>query len=100
MAESTPNLTGGRPHADISKLRLAIDEIDEKIMDLINRRLRLAQQIGRVKKQGGLQVSDLRREKEIIDRLLQKNRGPLDDDGLEHIFATIITEGRKIQNTD
>jgi len=39
MPKSVPDDTGGKPHADISKLRLAIDEIDEEIMDLINRRL-------------------------------------------------------------
>lgn len=75
-----PKSSPGKPNADISTRRLAINEIDEKIMDLINRRLLLAQQIGGVKKQGGIQIIDRKREKEIIDRLLQKNAGPLGDD--------------------
>ena len=97
MPESTPDNPGGNPHADISKLRLAIDEIDEQIMDLINRRLMLAEQIGGLKKQGGIRITDRGREKEIIDRLLQKNHGPLSNDGLGHIFAAIIAEGRNVQ---
>jgi chorismate mutase/prephenate dehydratase len=100
MPESVPDSTGGNPHADIVKLRLAIDEIDEKIMDLINRRLMLAKQIGGVKKQSGIRITDSVRENEIIGRLLQKNRGPLGDDGLRHIFAAIIAEGRNAQKTD
>jgi chorismate mutase/prephenate dehydratase len=97
MPDSTSDNPGGDLQTDISKLRLAIDEFDEQIMNLINRRLRLAEQIGDLKKEGGIRITDSGREKEIIDRLLQKNHGPLNDDGLQHIFAAIIAEGRKVQ---
>jgi chorismate mutase/prephenate dehydratase len=97
MPKPVPDSIGGNSHADIAKLRLAIDEIDEKIMDLINRRLMLAKQIGGMKKQVGIRIMDTVREKEIIDRLRQKNHGPLDDVGLRHIFAAIIAEGRSVQ---
>jgi len=100
MPKSAPDSPGGNSHADIAKLRLAIDQIDEKIMDLINRRLILAKQIGGLKKKSGIRIKDGEREKEIIDRLLRKNHGPLDDDGLRHIFAAIIAEGRSVQKTD
>ena len=100
MPKSSPGKPGDNPNVDISALRLAINEIDEKIMDLINRRLLLAQQIGAVKKQGGIQITDRQREKEIIERLLQKNDGPLGDDGLRNIFAAIIAQGRNVQKTD
>ena len=85
---------------DISKLRRAIDEIDEKILDLINRRLTLAQLIGRIKKQSGIGFTDRQREKEIINRLLHKNHGLLGNDGLQRIFSAIIAEGRGVQETD
>jgi chorismate mutase/prephenate dehydratase len=100
MPEPTLPITGGNPSANISALRMAIDEIDEKIMDLINRRLLLARQIGNVKKQGGIQITDRRREKEILDRLLEKNNGPIGDNGLRNIFGAIIAEGRNVQRTD
>ena len=86
-------------NADIRALRKAIDEIDEKILDLINERLLLAAQIGRFKKQGGTQVTDSRREKEIIRRLLEYNNGSLRSDGLHKIFSAIIAEGRNVQRT-
>jgi chorismate mutase/prephenate dehydratase len=88
------------PQVQISKLRLAIDEIDAQIMDLIDRRLMLAKQIGGLKKQGGLSITDSAREKEIIERLRQKNRGLLSNDALVHIFAAIMAEGRNVQKTD
>ena len=97
MPKSTPDKPQGTPRADIYALRLAIDEIDDKIMDLINRRLLLARQIGAAKKQGGIQITDHKREKEIIDRLMKKNNGPLDGDGLHRIFTAIMAEGRSVQ---
>jgi chorismate mutase/prephenate dehydratase len=100
MPESTLPIAGHSPGAGISALRLAIDEIDEKIMDLINQRLLLARQIGNIKKKGGIQIADHRREKEILDRLLEKNKGPVSDRGLRNIFGAIITEGRNVQGPD
>ena len=100
MPESTLPIAGHSPSDSISALRLAIDAIDEEIMDLINRRLLLAKQIGNVKKKGGIQITDRRREKEILDRLLEKNSGPIGDDGLRNIFGAIIAEGRSVQCTD
>jgi chorismate mutase/prephenate dehydratase len=100
MHKSNTDRPGGDPSADIGVLRRAIDEIDEKIMDLINQRLSLAKQIGDFKKQSDIQVVNRKREKEIISRLLKKNNGPLGDDGLQHIYAAIIAEGRNIQRTD
>ena len=90
---------GGDPSADIELLRQAIDGIDEKILGLINQRLSLAKQIGDFKKQSGLQITDSGREKEILNRLLEKNTGPIDADGLRNIFEAIIAEGRNIQCT-
>ena len=85
MPESTRDKTGGNSHADISALRRMINEIDDAILDLINRRLGLAK------------ITDSRRENEIMDRLIKINNGPLEDGGLRRIFAAIIAEGRSIQ---
>ena len=100
MDKSITDRPGDDPSADIGVLRQAIDEIDEKILDFINQRLSLAKQIGDFKKQSGLQITDSRREKEIMDRLLEKNNGPMGADGLRSIFGAIIAEGRNVQRTD
>jgi len=90
---------GGDPGADIGALRQVIDEIDENIINLINQRLSLAKQIGAFKKQSGVQITDSQREKEIMNRLLEKNNGPMGAEGLRNIFEAIIAEGRNIQRT-
>ena len=97
MPKSIPDKQTGDLNTDIEKLRQAIDVIDEDIMDLINQRLLLAVQIGGLKKQGDIQIADKWRETEIMDRLLEKNKGPLDDDGLRNIFSAIIAQGRNVQ---
>jgi chorismate mutase len=97
MPESTTDKTGDNPNSDISALRRAIDEVDEKIMELINRRLSMAKQIGDFKKRSGIEITDPDREKEIMNRLLEKNNGPVSDKGLRNIFSAIMIEGRNIQ---
>jgi hypothetical protein len=62
MNKSNTYRPGGDPKADIDILRQVIDEIDEKILDLINQRLSLAKQIGDFKKKGGIQITDSGRE--------------------------------------
>ena len=98
MDKSNTDRPGGDLSADIGGLRQAIDEIDEKIMDLINQRLSLAKKIGDVKTQGGIQITDSERDKEIMTRLLEKNNGRLRDDALRNIFEVIIAEGRNVQH--
>ena len=100
MTKSNTYRPGGDPKSDIAELRQAIDEIDEKILDLINQRLSLANQIGEFKKQGDIQIRDSEREQEILNRLLVKNNGPIGSDGLRNIFKAIITEGRHVQRRD
>ena len=100
MDKITPDKRTGDPNTQISQLRRAIDEIDEKIMELINQRLLLAKKIGDFKKQSGIGIKDSYRENEILERLLEKNSGPVRDEGLRHIFNAIIAEGRNVQHPD
>jgi chorismate mutase len=100
MDKSIPDKRTGDPNTNIGLLRRAIDDIDEKILELINQRLALAIQVGDFKKQDGIQITDSDREKEIMNRLLEKNNGPVSDNGLRNIFDAIIAEGRNVQRMD
>lgn len=90
---TNPEKTSSR----IGTLRDSIDRIDENILDLINERLLLAKEIGRVKKKNSEQVVDSARESTITKRLSTLNRGPLSKDALYHIFTEIIAASREIQ---
>jgi len=79
------------------KRRKELDLINRKLLTLLNQRLRISLEIGKVKKEMGKKIYDAEREKEILDRLKRKNRGPLKEKGLEEIFATIMKVCRQSQ---
>jgi chorismate mutase/prephenate dehydratase len=82
---------------DICEIRDEIDNIDNTILELINKRLNFAKRIGELKKDGGNQVVDSTRESEILKRLTALNKGPLNPNVLHHIFIDIIAAARSIQ---
>jgi chorismate mutase-like protein len=81
----------------LEKKRKEINLIDQKLLNLLNQRLRLALEIGKIKKEMGKKIYDPKREKEVLDRLKQKNKGPLKQEDLEKIFTTIMKAFRKSQ---
>ena len=83
----------------IGNLRRAIDAIDDRLLALINDRLKLAARIGSLKQVAGNPIKDREREKHIISRLQASNRGPIDNDLLSRVFADIIRASCYLQNT-
>jgi len=81
----------------INELRKSIDEIDEKILDLINKRLLFGKEIGNIKRKNKEQVTDKARETAILKRLKDLNKGHLRNATLDYIFTQIISESREIQ---
>ncbi|MDP8003088.1 MAG: chorismate mutase [Caldisphaera sp.] len=53
---------------EIEKLRENIDEIDFQIIDLLNKRISICKEIGKVKFSKKIKVIDLKREKEVLDK--------------------------------
>lgn len=81
----------------LSRLRRQIDRIDLRILNLLNRRARVALRVGQVKKGRGLPVFDGRREMAVLDRLIKSNSGPLPKESIREIFARILSHSRWIQ---
>ncbi len=77
--------------ASIDTLRDRIDKIDRQLTDLLNRRARLAMEIGEHKARSGRKVYAPEREKLVFQRLHQANRGPLTNDHLQAIFREVIS---------
>jgi len=75
-----------------------IDDINLNILALMHKRVDAAKRIGEIKKSRGLAISDASREKAIIDHLIARNKGPLDNKGLRTIFRTIIRETKRIEH--
>ena len=82
---------------DIDDWRARIDEVDERIVDLINERLGYAIEIGRLKRARGRQVRDRARERALIERLQAFNGGPLSEEAIADLFARIMAEARTLE---
>lgn len=85
------------PDQRLRQLRQDIDGIDEAILRLINDRLTIAKEIGSIKKEKNAFVYDKLRETEIMERLANRNPGPLKPQALHQIFTNIISASREIQ---
>ena len=83
----------------IEDWRRKIDEIDRKLVELLNERSKCAIEIGKLKRTLNLRVYDPEREREILQRIKEVNSGPLDGEGLQRLFERIIDECRHIERT-
>jgi chorismate mutase/prephenate dehydratase len=76
----------------LDELRKKIDEIDAKLVALMNERARCAVQIGQLKREAGQSsVYCPEREREVIERLLAANAGPLADATLMAIWKELMS---------
>jgi chorismate mutase-like protein len=90
-------MTVEEARAKLDEYRVLIDDVDRRIVDLLNERTRVVEQIGRVKRHADLPVYEPRREEMVFANITSHNRGPMTGDAVKGIFERIIDEMRKIQ---
>ncbi len=81
----------------IEKIRSKIDRVDEGILKLLNERVKLAIEIGKIKSKKKEDIFAPVREKEVVSNLVKLNKGPIPDDFLSDIFQEILNASRSIQ---
>lgn len=81
----------------IEDWRAEIDEIDNELLRLLNRRARLASEVGFLKRRAGIPIHDSCRESEVIGRVCQANVGPLDERAVARLFRHIIRESKRVE---
>jgi chorismate mutase/prephenate dehydratase len=82
---------------ELEPLRNQIDQIDDRLLNLINDRVRLASEIGSRKTGLGAPVYRPEREVQILDRLIKSSQGPLSEDAIKTIFREIISAARGVE---
>ena len=82
----------------LAECRVRIDAIDAQLVDLLNQRTRIVEDIGRAKESAGLPVYEPKREDDVYRNVLGRNGGPLTADALRRIYERIIDEMRSLQN--
>src|SRR3954469_9302090 len=82
----------------LDDLRKDIDRVDEVIVRLLNERARVACEIGRLKKAGGVPIYQPEREKQVIEHVRGVAvEGPLGPDAIGRLFERIIDEARALE---
>jgi chorismate mutase/prephenate dehydratase len=80
--------------------RVAIDEIDNEILSLLNKRMKVVERVGEIKKDTGGAIYRPEREKAIIERLSKLNeeqKGLLNKSAIEAIYLEIFAVARNLE---
>jgi chorismate mutase len=82
---------------DLARCRISIDQLDIQLLNLLNRRTEIVEEIGRIKQELHLGVYEPKREDQVVTNVLKHNPGPLPAEAVRRIFERIIDEMRTIQ---
>lgn len=82
---------------NLSDWRRRIDEIDCKLVELLNERSRCALEIGKLKQAQNIPLYQPEREKEVLENAEHENAGPLTDAAIRRLFERIIDEARSAE---
>jgi chorismate mutase len=88
---------GTRVTSDLDDLRKRIDLLDEHLVRLLNARAACALEIGRLKRERGMDIYQPAREVEVLAHVADVNTGPLDTPALRRLFERIIDEARRLE---
>ena len=81
----------------LNDLRQKIDEIDDKVIKLLNDRTKVALDIGKLKHSKGEQIYSPSREHEVYTKIDRENNGPLPNDALKSIYREIMSAALSLE---
>ena len=84
----------------IGNWRKKIDELDRKMVELLNERAQAAREIGKLKRSTDMPIYEPERERTIFENVHRVNQGPLPDRELTRIFERLIDVMRKLQEDE
>jgi chorismate mutase len=85
---------------DIAAWRRKLDQLDRRLVRMLNQRARAAQEIGRLKARTAMPIYEPKREQAVFENVRRANRGPFPDHELKRVFAEIIGVMRRLQRKE
>jgi chorismate mutase/prephenate dehydratase len=76
---------------DIDTLRQKIDRLDTRLVELLNQRLSLAADIGRLKRSKDGRIFVAEREDRVLHKVCGQNQGPMKDAALRAIYREVMS---------
>nr|PZN74247.1 MAG: 3-deoxy-7-phosphoheptulonate synthase [Bacillota bacterium] len=83
----------------IEDCREEIDRLDERILELLQRRMAAVRRVGQLKAAAGLPVRQEERELALIDRLVERARGEIAEADVRAIWQAILAASRREQQS-
>jgi chorismate mutase/prephenate dehydratase len=97
-AELSGSGAGERPRGDeLDALRSAIDAVDREILERLNQRARLVEQVGALKRSRAAVVYQAARERDLVAGLEAANPGPFPTAGIRPVFREIVSATRSLE---
>jgi chorismate mutase/prephenate dehydratase len=81
----------------LSSARARIDELDKKLVKLLNERAALVVDVGKFKRKAGLPIYAPHREAEVLDKVIHANSGPLPNRTLEGVYRELMSGSFQLQ---
>jgi len=92
-------MTEKEAKAALCDCRTRIDAVDRRIVELLNQRTVIVEEIGRIKQAMRMPIYEPRREDQVFENVTVNNAGPLAGAAVKRIFERIIDEMRVVQKT-
>lgn len=83
----------------IPEHRKAIDALDAKLVALLNERTQHVLGIGEIKRKAGEEIYVPSRERQVFQRILKKNAGPITDASLRAIYREIMSSALALEKS-
>ena len=92
----TPELQA-QVDTDLAPIRTQIDAVDAQLLQLLNERAKLAQQVGEVKQKYKQPVYRPERESVVLEKIAQRNPGPLPTPALQTLWREVMSVCRAME---
>ena len=76
---------------ELAPIREKIDQLDHQIVEILNQRLTLAAEIGKLKRSSGGPIYVAEREDAVLRKVAELNQGPIRNDALRAIYREIMS---------
>ena len=83
----------------LPELRARIDQLDEQLLKLLHERAELVHQIGQLKQEAGLEIYSPEREEQLLQSLIERNKGRLDPASIRAVYREIMSASLALEKT-
>jgi len=82
---------------DLGGFRTRIDELDERLVELLNKRASLVVEVGRIKRELGIPIYAPHREAEVLGKVQSLNQGPLPARTIESVYRELMSGSFRLE---